>query len=148
MPSWVRQHVGFLMTKLCRNSTFTDGHRYQFGQAFGGIVFPPYSEAFGRKSVYISSSLVYCIACAIVGFVPSISGAFVGRFISGFVSAVPSIVVSGSIEDMFDMQQRVWMIFIWACATTGGLLLGPVYGTYISYSLGWYVLPFQLPNYC
>ncbi|KAE8442469.1 hypothetical protein EG329_003312 [Mollisiaceae sp. DMI_Dod_QoI] len=53
------------------------------------------------------------------------------------MSAVPSIIVSGSIEDMFNMQQRVWLMFIWACATTSGLLLGPVYGTYISHSLGW-----------
>ncbi|KAF8861444.1 MFS multidrug transporter [Acephala macrosclerotiorum] len=110
---------------------------YQFGQAFGGVVFPPYSEAFGRKSVYISASFMYCISCLITGCVPSIAGALVGRFIAGFMSAVPSIIVSGSIEDMFNMQQRVLMMFIWACATTSGLLLGPVYGTYISHSLGW-----------
>ncbi|CZR53513.1 related to MFS multidrug transporter [Phialocephala subalpina] len=113
------------------------GSMYQFGQAFGGVIFPPYSEAFGRKSVYISASFIYCISCLITGCVPSIPGAFVGRFIAGFMSAVPSIIVSGSIEDMFNMQQRVWMMFLWACATTSGLLLGPVYGTYISHSLGW-----------
>ncbi|KUJ08940.1 MFS multidrug transporter [Mollisia scopiformis] len=113
------------------------GSMYQFGQAFGGVVFPPYSEAFGRKSVYLSASVVYCLSCIIVACVPSISGPFVGRFISGFVSAVPSIIVSGSIEDMFNMQQRISMMYIWACATTGGLFLGPIYGTYISHSLGW-----------
>jgi len=113
--------------------------RYQFGQAFGGVIFPPYSEAFGRKFVYISSSLVYCIACIIVGVTPSVAGAIVGRFVSGFMSAVPSVIVSGSIEDMYNRKQRVWLMFIWACATTLGLLIGPVYGTYISAAIGWYL---------
>jgi hypothetical protein len=55
------------------------------------------------------------------------------------MSAVPSIIVSGSIEDMYDVNQRVWLMYAWACATTGGLLLGPVYGSYISAAIGWYV---------
>ncbi|PMD47633.1 MFS multidrug transporter [Hyaloscypha variabilis F] len=113
------------------------GSMYQFGQAFGGVIFPPYSEAFGRKSVYISASLIYCISCIIVGFTPSVAGAVVGRFISGFTSAVPSIIVSGSIEDMFNMKERVWLIYIWACATTGGLLVGPIYGSYLAATVGW-----------
>ncbi|KAH7413516.1 MFS multidrug transporter [Cadophora sp. MPI-SDFR-AT-0126] len=113
------------------------GSMYQFGQAFGGVVFPPYSEAFGRKSVYISSAFVYCLSCVFIGFVPGVYGAVVGRFVSGFVSAVPSIIVSGSLEDMFNMKNRVWMMYAWACATTGGLLLGPIYGSYIATALGW-----------
>jgi MFS family permease len=125
--------------KVLETTSPADTSRYQFGQAFGGIIFPPYSEAFGRKSVYISASFIYCVSCIVVGYVPSLAAAFVGRFVSGFMSAVPSIIVSGSIEDMFNMRQRVWMMFIWACATTSGLMLGPIYGTYISYNLGWYV---------
>lgn len=111
--------------------------RYQFGQAFGGVFFPPYSEAFGRKPVYIAATLLYCISCIVVGVTPSVAGAVVGRFVSGIMSAVPSVNVSGSIEDVFNMKQRVWLMFIWACATTLGLLVGPIYGTFISAALGW-----------
>lgn len=111
--------------------------RYQFGQAFGGVIFPPYSEAFGRKSVYISASLLYCISCLVLGVPHSVPAAIVGRFISGFMSAVPSIIVSGSIEDMYDVNERVWLMYAWACATTLGLLLGPIYGSYIAITLGW-----------
>ena len=111
--------------------------RYQFGQALGGVFFPPYTEAFGRKPVYITTTLLYCISCIVVGFTKSIAGVVVGRFVSGIMSAVPSVIVSGSIEDMFNMKQRVWLMFIWACATTIGLLLGPIYGTFTSATLGW-----------
>jgi MFS family permease len=72
-----------------------------------------------------------------VGVIPSVAGALVGRFLSGFTSAVPSVIVSGSIEDLFNMRERVWLIYIWACATTGGLLVGPIYGSYIAAIIGW-----------
>ncbi|KAL2066765.1 hypothetical protein VTL71DRAFT_2837 [Oculimacula yallundae] len=113
------------------------GSMYQFGQAFGGVIFPPYSEALGRKPVYVMAALIYSLSCLIVGLVPGVYGAVIGRFISGFVSAVPSIIVSGSLEDMFNMKHRVWTMYAWACATTGGLLVGPIYGSYIAATLGW-----------
>jgi MFS family permease len=111
------------------------------------VIFPPYSEAFGRKWVYIAASLVYCLACTVSGVTPHIAGVVVGRFVAGFVSAVPSIIVSGSIEDMFNMTQRVWIMYAWACATTGGLLVGPIYGSYISGSLGWHVPLLKKPGF-
>jgi MFS family permease len=129
----VRSHDYSLKLSLIEN-------RYQFGQAFGGVVFPPYSESFGRKSVYLVSSLLYCVSCAVVGIVPSVAAAVVGRFISGIMSAVPSVVVSGSVEDLYNMKHRVWLMFLWACATTMGLLLGPIYGSYISTTIGRFVL--------
>lgn len=67
------------------------------------------------------------------------AGVCVGRFICGIMSAVPSVVVEGSIEDLFNMKSRVWIVFLWACATTAGLVLGPIYGAYISTYCGWYV---------
>jgi MFS family permease len=83
------------------------------------------------------SSLVYCVSCIIIGVTPSVTGAVIGRFVSGVMSAVPSVIVSGSVEDMFNTKQRVWIMFIWACFTTLGLLLGPMYGSYISITVGW-----------
>ncbi|OBT84330.1 hypothetical protein VE02_07271 [Pseudogymnoascus sp. 03VT05] len=110
---------------------------YQFGQALGGVVFPPYSECFGRKAVYIVATLIYCLACVLTAEVPTMAGVCVGRFICGILSAVPSVVVEGSIEDLFNMKSRVWIVFLWACATTAGLVLGPIYGAYISAYCGW-----------
>ena len=121
------------------NTILIFGYRYQFGQALGGVVFPPYSECFGRKAVYIATTLVYCLACILTAKVPTMAGVCVGRFICGIMSAVPSVVVEGSIEDLFNMKSRVWIVFLWACATTAGLVLGPIYGAYISAYCGWYV---------
>ena len=62
---------------------------------------PPCSEALGRHNPYLYSTAIYSIACLLVGVVPHIAGVFIGRFFSGFASAVPSVVLAGSIEDLF-----------------------------------------------
>lgn len=111
--------------------------RYLIGQCIGGIVFPPYSEAFGRKKLYIMSTALYSIFCVVVGIVPSLAGVMVGRFFSGFLSAIPTVIVAGSMEDMFNSKARIWMIFLWAMAANFGLSMGPVMSSYITERLSW-----------
>ncbi|KAL4782827.1 major facilitator superfamily domain-containing protein [Aspergillus varians] len=110
---------------------------YLFGQALGGIILPPYSECFGRKNLYITSSALYSIACVIIAAVPSIKGVVFGRVLSGFLSAIPSTIVVGSVEDMFNSRDRVWMIWIWALVANLGLVVGPIVGTFITADLNW-----------
>ena len=114
-------------------------YRYMLGQGIGGIVFPPYSESFGRKKLYISSSIVYCVFCLIPGLVPHLPAIVICRFVSGIVSAIPTNVVAGSIEDLFDIGPRIWLIFFWLMMANLGLALGPIYGSYVTFApgLGW-----------
>ena len=63
----------------------------------------------------------------------------IGRFVTGFASAVPSGGIAGSVEDMYTSRSRVWMVLFWNWATTAGLVCGPIYGEYVKRSCGWYV---------
>ncbi|KAL4945408.1 hypothetical protein BDV06DRAFT_209514 [Aspergillus oleicola] len=110
---------------------------YLLGQALGGIILPPYSECFGRKRLYIISSATYSVSCIIIAAVPSLEGVVFGRILSGFLSAIPSTIVVGSIEDMFNSRDRVWMIWIWALVANLGLIVGPIMGTFTVADLGW-----------
>lgn len=103
----------------------------------GGIFFPPFSEAFGRKTLYVTSTFFYCVFCIIAAAVPSFAAVVVARFITGILSAIPTIVVAGSIEDVFNMRARVWMIFSWALIGNLGLALGPIFSTYVTVALNW-----------
>ena len=77
------------------------------------------------------------VTCIIATTVPSLAVIAIARFIAGVVSAVPSIVVAGSIEDIYNVHARVWLIFLWANVGLGALAIGPIYSTWISYTLGW-----------
>lgn len=111
---------------------------YQLGQALGGLVVPPCSEAFGRKLPYLVSVVVFALFCLLIGVVPSVVMVYVSRFVTGFASAVPSVVLAGSVEDMFNARWRVWLILLWNALSTAGLVFGPIYGVYIAANSGWY----------
>ncbi|KAL1846672.1 hypothetical protein Daus18300_014189 [Diaporthe australafricana] len=114
---------------------------YQLGQAIGGYLIPPLSELAGRRYPYLVSSIVFSIFCAIIplGNTSTPAAIFVGRFITGLASAVPSVVIAGSVEDLFDTRARVWVIVLWNAATTIALCIGPIYASYIiaSPQAGW-----------
>lgn len=68
----------------------------------------------------------------------NIAGVFVGRLITGVVSAVPAITARRNIEDLLDNEGRMWVLFFWALTTNLGLVLGPIYASYVAVSLNWY----------
>ncbi|QSZ34938.1 hypothetical protein DSL72_007800 [Monilinia vaccinii-corymbosi] len=111
--------------------------RYGIGEFLGSIVFPPYSEAFGRKRILVGSALLLPIGCLITGLVPSIVGAYVGRFVMGATASVPATVIVGSLEDMWKPTKQRHAIYAWVLSAGLGTVSGPIYGTYITSVLGW-----------
>lgn len=110
---------------------------YGIGQALGGLIMPPFSELLGRRKSFLLSASVYSISSLITGVVPSPAGVFIGRFLSGYASSVPSIVLAGSIEDLYTSRTRLWFLWLWNCCTSLGLVIGPIYGSYVIASIGW-----------
>jgi MFS family permease len=115
-------------------------HRFFFGQALGGLILPPYTESFGRRPANIAACVAYTAFCALVGAGNSLAAVIIGRFFCGFLSAIPTVVGSGSIEDLWDVRQRIWAIDIWIKGSIVGIALGPTVGVYIgTSSLHWSV---------
>ncbi|KAI9162727.1 major facilitator superfamily transporter [Paramyrothecium foliicola] len=110
---------------------------YQIGQAVGGYFIPPLSELAGRWYPYFISTLLFSIFCAIIPLGSSPATIYIGRFVTGLASAVPSVVIAGSVEDLFNTKQRVWAVVLWNSSTTIALCIGPIYAAYIISSGGW-----------
>lgn len=75
-----------------------------------------------------------------VGTSDGLVGVLVGRIISGMVSSVPTTVLSGSIEDMFDIKARIWAVQFWILHGIVGIALAPCYAVLIERSLDWSVV--------
>ncbi|KAF6230409.1 hypothetical protein HO133_004751 [Letharia lupina] len=110
---------------------------YLLGQALGALLISPYADKFGRRTLYIASAFLYSVFCLPVAATSNIAGVFVGRFITGVISAIPAITTRRSIEDLFGTEGRMWAFFSWALATNLGLVLGPIYTSYVAVSLNW-----------
>jgi MFS family permease len=118
-------------------SLFSFVSTYMIAQAIGGVIFPPYSESFGRKNLFIFSTVLYCVSSILIGNVPHIGAVIVGRFFSGLSSALPTVVIAGSAEDMFNSGHRIWILYAWAVAANVGICIGPIFGTLVVISLDW-----------
>jgi MFS family permease len=76
--------------------------------------------------------------CAVSG-IKNIAAIAIGRFLCGLLSAVPTVVGSGSIEDIWAIRERIVAIDIWIKGSIVGIALGPSFATYVGTStLGWY----------
>ncbi|KAL4748847.1 hypothetical protein BDW72DRAFT_205268 [Aspergillus terricola var. indicus] len=116
---------------------FLEFYTYALAQAFGNVVFPPYSEAFGRKKLYIISTVLFSGFSVMIAAVPSLGAMVAGRTLTGLVSAVPTVIITGSIEDMFNTRDRIWLVFAYMVVANFAVAMGPVMSGYITAHLGW-----------
>ncbi|KAL4779566.1 major facilitator superfamily domain-containing protein [Aspergillus varians] len=110
---------------------------YLLGQSVGNVVFPPYSEAFGRKRLYVISTMSFSAFSVMIAAVPSLGALVAGRTLTGLVSAVPTVIITGSIEDMFNSRDRIWLVFVYMVVANFAVAMGPVMSGYITAQLGW-----------
>ncbi|KAH0030845.1 MFS general substrate transporter, partial [Aureobasidium melanogenum] len=111
---------------------------YLLGQALGSLVLPPFTETSGRRPSYITGCALYSISNIVVAAPNHIAGVVVGRFLSGFVSALPSTVACGSLEDMWDARARIWALNVYIIFAVISLGVGPPVATYLATSpIGW-----------
>ncbi|SMR55103.1 unnamed protein product [Zymoseptoria tritici ST99CH_1A5] len=115
---------------------------YLIGQTVGGIFCSPISETFGRRTIYIIATAMFCVTSVVVAAVPSdLPGAsaaiYIGRFFQGVAAAIPATVAFGNFEDMFDAEKRIWVVYLYTLAGMIGLVLGPIYSSYVLARTNW-----------
>ncbi|KAL4802817.1 major facilitator superfamily domain-containing protein [Aspergillus unguis] len=110
---------------------------YSLAQALGNVIMPPYSETFGRKKLYIVSTGLFAIFSVMIAAVPSMGAMVAGRTLTGLMSAVPTTIITGSIEDMFNARDRIWLVFAYMVVANFAVAMGPVMSGYITAALGW-----------
>lgn len=81
---------------------------YLFGQAVGGLLFPPIAESFGGRQIYIAGAVGFAASCVLLGASPTLPAAIIGRFLSGFFSAMPTVVAVGSLVRLPAQECDKW----------------------------------------
>lgn len=135
--TYQRKSLSIVMVIVHGKFLLDETTRYLLAQGIGSIVLPPYSECYGRKKLYVGSTAVYSIFCVLISAaeLPGL-GAF-GRLITGFLSAVPSAVINGSMQDMFDTRELIWLTLPYMAMSNLGIAVGPVMSAYITAAWGW-----------
>lgn len=110
---------------------------YVLGFAFGPLIAAPMSEIYGRAICYNIGNVLFVIFTVATALSTNM-GMLIGfRFLMGFAGSTPITNGSGTISDMFPVEQRGKAMAVWAMGPLLGPCIGPVAGGYIVEGLNW-----------
>lgn len=110
---------------------------FLLGMGWGPMFLAPISEFHGRKFVYIFGLLFMLPFQILTGFAPNIAALLIGRFLAGFWGSAFMGVTSGSISDLFQMDEIMLPVMIFAITPFLGAGIGPLIGGFIVSNLNW-----------
>ncbi len=101
------------------------------------IVAGALSDHYGRRRIFSLGLAAFAITSALCGVAPTMETLIVARLLQG---AAGALLVPGSlslITQAFDADERAHAFGVWAAATSGMVLLGPLLGGMLVDTAGW-----------
>lgn len=120
----------------------TENLNYGYATAYGSLtiaclIFIPLSINFGRRPVYLLTSLIMIASAAWMGCLRTTADVIGSNFLSGIAGAVNEALFNMTICDPFFVHQRGTMTGTYLIVVILGTYLAPVAAGYIAASQGW-----------
>ncbi|PFH60570.1 hypothetical protein XA68_10737 [Ophiocordyceps unilateralis] len=135
------QHIFWSRLKNELHTDYTELTRVKATQlgaeAMACIVFIPFAKKYGRRPVYIVSTLLFTAATWWSAYMKTLTELFIIDIIKGFAGAVNETAVQMSIRDMFFVNQRGTANGIYLIALTTGTSLSPLAAGAQATAYGW-----------
>ncbi|KIJ55485.1 hypothetical protein M422DRAFT_24059 [Sphaerobolus stellatus SS14] len=101
---------------------------YCLGFGVCPLVTASLSEEFGRKPLFIVSSLVFTLAHLMIALAPNIATVIIGRLIAGAAGSTGATMVGGVVADIWGPAERGLPMSLFALAALSCTGLGAVFG--------------------
>lgn len=130
---------GPLMTNLALNAAvLTNGFGLSTaGLALGCIFLIPFALQFGRRPLYLFSTLVSFGMAILAANVKGPAGLYAFNFIQGFAGSASEAICQMTIADLFFVHQRATMNGMYLIMQSTGAYFGPVVAGFIATNEGW-----------
>ncbi|EXL65033.1 hypothetical protein FOPG_18721 [Fusarium oxysporum f. sp. conglutinans race 2 54008] len=106
---------------------------YALGFTFGPLLAAPLSGIYGRAIVFYTVNLLFLAMTVATALSQNMRILIVFRFLMGFTGSTPVTNGSGTISDIFPVQQRGKAMAVWAM----GPCIGPLAGGYMVEAISW-----------
>ncbi|KAM5367738.1 hypothetical protein ACJA88_011354 [Fusarium oxysporum] len=110
---------------------------YVLGFAFGPLLAAPLSEIYGRAIVFNIANVLFLIMTVATALSQNMPMLIAFRFLMGFTGSTPVTNGSGTISDIFPVQERGKAMAVWAMGPLLGPCIGPLAGGYMVEAIGW-----------
>lgn len=110
---------------------------FVLGFAIGALVLSPLSEVYGRRGLYVWTFAAFVVTSGVIGLAPSISFVLAFRLLGGLAGSFTQAVAPAVIADMFQAQERGFVLSIFTLAGLMGQMLGPIACGFLDAAYGW-----------
>lgn len=97
---------------------------FVLGFALGPLIWAPFSEVYGRRTIFVVSYAAYTAFSVAAPFSPDITTLLVLRFFASAFGSSSMTNTGGIISDMFEKKERGLATSLFSCAP----FLGPAFG--------------------
>ncbi|KAK7544403.1 major facilitator superfamily domain-containing protein [Phyllosticta citribraziliensis] len=110
---------------------------FTFGFAIAPMALAPFSEINGRRPVFLSCGILFCLCQLCCAETQIFAGMLVARFFTGVGGSVFSTMVGGVVSDIYHAQDRNTPMAMFSGAVLFGTGLGPIAGGWMVEHLTW-----------
>ncbi|GAA6006278.1 MFS transporter [Rhodotorula paludigena] len=105
--------------------------------AVAPLFLAPFCEMVGRREVYLSAYLCFTLIFLLLALAPNIGAALAARFLSGLFGCVGTILVGGTLADIWNTRDRGLPMSCFTFSAIFGTVAAPIYCGFIDQSIGW-----------
>ncbi|GAA5857852.1 hypothetical protein JCM1840_000937 [Sporobolomyces johnsonii] len=105
--------------------------------AIAPLFLAPFCELVGRREVFLSAYLGFTLIFILLALGPNIGSEIVGRLLSGLFGSCGTILVGGTLADIWNTRDRSMPMSCFTFVAIFGTIAAPTYCGYIDMYIGW-----------
>ncbi|KXS18919.1 MFS general substrate transporter [Gonapodya prolifera JEL478] len=110
---------------------------YLIANGVAPVIWASASDAYGRRPVYLATSLVCLIASILLVFTSNVEMLIALRLLQGAGSCAALSVAAGTVHDIYPMEERGRALSTIQIGLIVGGVSGPILGGTLTYNFGW-----------
>lgn len=110
---------------------------YMMGLGLGSVIFSPTAILWGKRPVYLFSSILFIATSLWAGFSPSFNSLLAARVFQGVAVSPVECLPSATIAEIFFLHERAYRIGIYTLLLLGGKNLVPLVSAAVIGRFGW-----------
>ncbi|KAL3468985.1 major facilitator superfamily domain-containing protein [Aspergillus californicus] len=107
------------------------------GLGAGAVIWSPTATLFGRRPVYVGGGTLLIASCAWAAASPSYTSLILSRFMQGLAASPGEFLVSVTISEIYQPQERGFRLGIFMLLLAAGKSLSPLIGAGVIQALDW-----------
>jgi MFS family permease len=110
---------------------------YMMGLGIGSVIMSPTAILFGKRPVYLATSIMFILASVWCALSPDFPSLIVARIVQGISVSPVECLPSATVAEIFFLHERAYRLGVYTLLLLGGKNLIPLVSAVVIQALGW-----------